>query len=81
MSESSISKTKRKYLSVFCDHYWGYQYSVFYVDVTESMNLLKDMVGFNLSRYASAPDTTFHSRPGDSPYGQFCTSRELPQYR
>lgn len=46
MSETSEDKSKRKYLSVLEGNEWGYQYSVFYDNPEQSVELLGDMVTF-----------------------------------
>lgn len=46
MSETSEDKSKRKYLKVLKENEWSYQYSVFYDDPVQSVNLLDDMVAF-----------------------------------
>ena len=46
MSETSEEKSKRRYLSVLKENQWSYQYSVFYDDPVQSVELLDDMVRF-----------------------------------
>ncbi|OQR29416.1 hypothetical protein BWR15_26975 [Pseudomonas sp. T] len=57
--ETSEDKTKRKYLHLL-DHYvWGYQYSIFYQDVDQSIDLLEDMKPFKQRLIRVCPDQPF----------------------
>ena len=59
MSESSVNKTRRKFINLLTAYNWTYQHSVFYVEHAASVALLNDMVSFKQKLRRECPDQPF----------------------
>jgi hypothetical protein len=59
MSETSLNKTRRKFISLLKDNHWTWQYSVFFDHHPESLNIVENTNTINSAVRKAYPDIAF----------------------